>query len=392
MISAEIPGEDAGVAWARRPGPRMILAQARERFELGHRGDRVTVGAGLTDDQRVQVGRLLGLRWVRSGKPVTLGMLRRALRSTAAPTMNESDALENLLVRLGGSIRDVRSEEVAAEAERELRRTAATAQLVGVGVAVPVAETAVAGRWLGPPDDQLHVRAARVAAAWVALPALGRTVLLATLASTALDSPHDLDRDTETGRAVARLLAATARHQLGEDPARTSAVTTAASWRDAWASAGVLCDRVSSTVLVLNLRLEGTAPAVSISRAGADGGEPCWLTMRSLLGDFGGGPGLCTLRVCENPAVVEAAADELGRASAPLVCTYGRPSAAAMTLLGRLAEQGWRLLVSADRDLAGRQIAAELLALRGAQPWCPDVVGLYEEDRLTALVADLGSG
>jgi hypothetical protein len=48
--------------------------------------------------------------------------------------------------------------------------------------------------------------------------------------------------------------------------------------------------------------------------------------------------------------------------------------------------------VSADRDKAGGEIARELCArLPRATPWLAGASGLYEEDRLGALVDDLES-
>jgi len=57
--------------------------------------------------------------------------------------------------------------------------------------------------------------------------------------------------------------------------------------------------------------------------------------------------------VCENVTVLEAAADELGSACPPMVCTDGVPSSAALDLVGRLAAEGCRISVRADVDEAG---------------------------------------
>jgi len=60
--------------------------------------------------------------------------------------------------------------------------------------------------------------------------------------------------------------------------------------------------------------------------------------------------------VCENPPVVEAAADALGAACPPLVCTDGVPTAAVLELLDRLVASGCDLWVRADFDAAGQTI------------------------------------
>lgn len=138
-----------------------------------------------------------------------------------------------------------------------------------------------------------------------------------------------------------------------------------AEWRrEAWASAGLLRDDVSSTVLSLNLR--GT-PSLDWM---ADTGEPAVLTLRSLtrhtpvpvVTTTG------TVHVCENPAVLSAAADTFGRACPPMVCLQGQPSAAALTLLRGLSAQGAGLLYHGDFDWGGVRIAT---ALRRSVPWRP---------------------
>lgn len=98
--------------------------------------------------------------------------------------------------------------------------------------------------------------------------------------------------------------------------------------------------------------------------------------------------------VCENPSVVEAAADRLGAPCPPLVCLYGRPSVAAWAVLDAVAAAGGVLRVSTDRDAAGNQIAAEVLARFGAErvvPWLAEADGVYEEERLEALLGDLAA-
>jgi hypothetical protein len=84
--------------------------------------------------------------------------------------------------------------------------------------------------------------------------------------------------------------------------------------------------------------------------------EPLWLTWRSLSGTFRTEDP--EVFVCENPSVLIAAADDLGMQGLPLVCTNGRPSAAAMRLLTGLAAAGAVLHVRADDDPAGQEIVS----------------------------------
>jgi uncharacterized protein (TIGR02679 family) len=73
--------------------------------------------------------------------------------------------------------------------------------------------------------------------------------------------------------------------------------------------------------------------------------------------------------VCENPSIVEAAADALGGRAAALVCVEGVPSTAALDLLRGFAAGGARLLAHADFDWAGLRIVGQLSATVGATPW-----------------------
>ncbi|MGX4689073.1 TIGR02679 family protein [Streptomyces sp. JNUCC 63] len=136
-----------------------------------------------------------------------------------------------------------------------------------------------------------------------------------------------------------------------------------AEWRrEAWASAGLLKDALSSTVLTLGLR--GT-PALDWA---ADSGEPAVLTLRQLTRI----PPRTTptaVHVCENPTVLATAADTLGPTCPPLICLQGQPSAAALTLLRHLHAHGSVLRYHGDFDWGGLRIAAALLHRVPWRPW-----------------------
>ncbi|MEZ5704819.1 MAG: DUF2399 domain-containing protein [Burkholderiaceae bacterium] len=51
--------------------------------------------------------------------------------------------------------------------------------------------------------------------------------------------------------------------------------------------------------------------------------------------------------VCENPNIVSIAADRLGAACAPLVCTDGMPAAAQRVLLKQLSDAGTSCCITA---------------------------------------------
>ena len=64
------------------------------------------------------------------------------------------------------------------------------------------------------------------------------------------------------------------------------------------------------------------------------------------------------VRICENPVVIAAAADELGSRCPPLVCVGGQPSAAGWRLLDLLAAGGAEFRYHGDFDWGGIRIAS----------------------------------
>lgn len=380
-------------SWARTRGGGLLLAQVRAQLEAGRGGDRSAVTVTLDGAARADVGRLLGLAWEKSGQRVALGKLRAAVAA-------EGGELEDLLRAIGGPLRDRPAERAAAKAVRAERQVGARQLLLDAGMHPAAVEVVLARRWFGSDtSEELTATSIQVAALLTELGASApEGTLLAALASDLYDDPHALDRNRALGRAAARALAAHGAARGGHEGAELAAAAAAscassAGWRATWAAAGVTCDEVSSTVLVLNLPLPGPGPAGALLRAAAVVGEPVWLTARSLRGTGSAGlPELAclTVRVCENPAVVEAAATALGVRCPPLVCTYGRPSTGAWLLLDAVAGAGAIVLVSGDRDVAGLEISRDLLGrLPGSQAWLPEAPGLYEEDRLRTLLSDL---
>jgi len=150
-----------------------------------------------------------------------------------------------------------------------------------------------------------------------------------------------------------------------------------AEWRrTVWAAVGVLCGELTSPVLTLNLGGDRETPTGRVLREWAQVGEPVHLTARQLLKHP---PSLDSLRrrqvyVCENPTVVAEAANRLGAASAPLVCTSSHPAAAATTLLRLLASAGAELLYHGDFDWPGITIANGIFARFAARPWRMDAL------------------
>jgi uncharacterized protein (TIGR02679 family) len=358
--------------WARLPGPAKVLAAARQRLEAGHGMTGSPLRASLTQEERGQVAKLLGTTWMLSGRQVGANALTEAIRSLGTD-------LETLLISTGEPLRNRPAEKAAALRGAEDERAQAVDALAAAGVPPASAATWVSRRGLPRAGTgQLLDLAGRCARVWQQLPGTaGSTVLLTVLAAGALGDPHALDRGSAVAAGVLRL--------LGYDvPA------TAESWRATWDEIGVVCDPVSSRVLVLNLVLRGDAAAGRLTDAA--GAEPLWLTWRSLVGTF-----RCDapdVYVCENPSVLIAAADQLGDRSLPLVCTNGRPSAAARRLLTGLAGSGTSLHVRADADTAGREIVSALnAAIPKMRLWRyslePAPHPRYEEQDLELLLRDL---
>ncbi|MGW3108718.1 TIGR02679 family protein [Streptomyces sp. NPDC001100] len=178
-------------------------------------------------------------------------------------------------------------------------------------------------------------------------------VSLPAFAATALGDAHALDDGTPLATIVLSGIRALTGFPDGNG----------AEWRrEAWASAGLLRDALSSTVLTLGLR--GT-PALDWM---TDAGEPAVLTLRQLTHN----PPRTTpevVYVCENPTVVATAADTHGPTCPPLVCLQGQPSAAALTLLRHLHSHGSMLRYHGDFDWGGLRIADALLRRVPWQPW-----------------------
>lgn len=159
------------------------------------------------------------------------------------------------------------------------------------------------------------------------------------LAACAVGDSHALDGNTLLCRALAR---------IAQQPNTTP--------REVWTYYRVLPDEVSSSVLILNLRLRG-GPLAHAINGFADAGEPYRLLLRQC------GPLLpqrkknASIYVCENPSVLEAAAIKHSVNSAPMICTEGQPSRACQNLLIACAEQSLPMCYHGDFDWGGIRIA-----------------------------------
>lgn len=350
------------VAWARLTGPVLVLDAIRGRAERGFNTEDGTLRIALTASQRGEVARLVGTAWDISGRPVRLKDLAAALGDHGLTVREFIETLD------GASIVSRHHRRAERQTTADAERSVAAALLTEAGI-----DAAAARAWLDDPgtprpgDGELCALTERTLHVWSRLPGVDRpSVRLAQVAATVLNDAHALDHKEPLGRAVSRLIAHV--HELPR-PLRPGR-----DWRRAWDAGGVRCDGVSSRVLVLNLPLYGDAPAARWSTAAP--GEPLWLSLRSLTGTWSVPPATSVF-VCENPTVLEAAADELGPDCPALICTDGMPSNTALDLLAGLAATTDEIAVRADIDDAGFVVVGQLLsAAPAATTWRYDA-GTY---------------
>lgn len=141
--------------------------------------------------------------------------------------------------------------------------------------------------------------------------------------------------------------------------------------RALWETAGVSVDALSSRVLVLGYRVREDHLTARWLNEAAEVGIPFPLTVDMLT------RGTVTntsesVFVCENVAVLAAAARTLGPRSSTLICTDGQPSAALHRLLASRAN-GTTIRWRADFDWAGLHMVTRAISRYDAEPWRMDV-------------------
>ncbi|QNE18229.1 DUF2399 domain-containing protein [Kribbella qitaiheensis] len=204
-------------------------------------------------------------------------------------------------------------------------------------------------------DDDTSVRqlidALAEALAWVSTKP--GPISLAKLAHDITGDPHYFDLKDLAG---SRLLAGVA--ELHNQPAPTRPHLV----RAFLASAGIIADRLLSTVLLHNVVAVGDGP---IDRRLRDSANPVALTYLDLTSTpptFG--PQVLT--VVENPSVLEAAMAAGARHA--FACTSGNLGHVDHALLQLAADQRLDLRYSGDLDSAGHEIARTVVNWYGASP------------------------
>ena len=341
-----------------------LVRRARDRLEAGRPLTGTVTLAGATAEQRRAVERLTG-RPPRSGTSLSVSLpeVDRVLReSGAAP-----GGLAAAVVLLTGPLRD---------RDRDRMDTASAWAAAFAPLDDAVAGRAELAAWRAWLDATGVVR--RLAPSpTVALPLLNqvaavlrrlpsRGIPIGRLAAECCGDAHALDDGHPAGTVALSAVRALAGLPF-------AAELSADSRRTVWASAGVHLDDLSSLVLCLGMPGDTHTALGRLLALHRETGQPAMLTLRQLRShDEALSAGL--VRICENPVVIAAAADELGRRCPPLVCVGGQPSAAGWRLLDLLAAGGAEFRYHGDFDWGGIRIASAVRQRVGQaqshwQPW-----------------------
>ena len=320
-----------------------LRRRLRGRYERGVEDGVVTLGK-LTPLERAALCGLLGRR------PGEGSSLRFSIEDLDVALRNGglADSLRGALCLLDGPItnRSAQRADLLARWERvaALDIEPRLAALLGDARAIGMLKRVSGG------DSEFATRLCQAASRVLTrLPAPAQA--RSQLAADALGDAHGLD----PGRPVARLVLSALRRRAADDEDADSEETV----RETWAAAGVMVNELARPALFLNL-----------PGALAMAGEPAYLSLRALLRSppawkLEG----CPVFVCENPNLVAIAADVLGTACAPLVCTDGMPAAAQRALLHQLKEAGAMLRYHGDFDWPGIVIGNLVTRQFGATPW-----------------------
>lgn len=343
---------------AARPELRRLWQLAHRRLEQtgGLPSRAFATMPAPTADERLAVDRLLGTRSRGAAVRVALDRLDTVLRQRAATS------LVDVVQAACGPLRDLPAER-ARQIELDQRFWEAAAEHRAVArhpdLAPWFAQVRATGRLrrLDDPFRRLQ-QTLDVLAELPTSPPTGRS----SLAAVVLGESHALDDGQPTGRLVVAALA----HLSGEDEPR---VLDAAGRRSLWLEFGVRTDETSSTVLTLGLRPHPAGPLTEAAGQWATAGVPLPIPLAALATESWTVPARTVVSVCENPALVEAAALRFSAASPPLVCVEGMPSLAARRLLTSLRDGGASLRYHGDFGSGGVAIANVVIGQLGAEPW-----------------------
>ena len=346
------------------PGLSKLRLRLRARYERGTTRDEFILTTLGADERRALAG-LLGRRTLAADSM----RLRRSEIDAALSRAGIASTLRDALEFLDGPVLDRRAERAAREQSWDAAFSSVEEPRLVVLLA-DVAGAALVKRLSGSNAQRAAALLAQAARVLTRLP--GRGISLAQLAADVLGDSHGLDH----GRAVATIVLRTCAAAPSIDAIEAAGLQNAdESFRERWARLGVTVNELALPALCLNL------PIMSADFTHPKG-EPLHLSLRRLLRRP---PAWAVAHrevfVCENSNVVAIAADRLGPACAPLICTDGMPSAAPQTLLAQLGAAGARLRYHGDFDWAGLVIGNFVMREFEAEPW-----RFGKEDYLSATV------
>ncbi|QDY78089.1 TIGR02679 family protein [Streptomyces qinzhouensis] len=349
--------------WLKGTGLNRLWEGIRQRLESN--GVQATGSLRLTAlnaQERNDLSLLLGKPLTGTTVTVRLDLLDARLRASAAGL-----GLRETLEELGPPLTDRR----AVRADMAARREQVWSSLASSLDASPLSGREWARRWYdllrraGVPGGVAPEAAVRTLQQAVHVltallgpernGALGRGELAAMVTGSA----HGLDDGTWLARLVQRGVALAHGTEVPDD---------AAGRRALWRLVSITPDEVSSTVLVYGLRPDGEGWRERALRERAEQHAEAHLTPRDLHGLHGLRlPAGTLIRICENPRVVEAAAD--AACVHPLVCTSGSAATVVLTLLDALAATGCRFAYHGDFDWPGIALANRVMRRYEALPW-----------------------
>ncbi|HEY1322585.1 MAG TPA: TIGR02679 family protein [Streptosporangiaceae bacterium] len=344
-----------------------LVRRARDRLEAGRPLTGTVTLPAATGEQRRAAERLTG-RAARSGASLSVSLpeVDRILRdSGAAP-----GGLAEAITLLTGPLRDRHREQADLAAAWETAFASLDAAVDGRDELARwrgwLDATGVVRR-LAPQPAQAGLLLTQVAAVLRRLPSSG--VPIGRLAAECCGDAHALDDGRPAGTLVLSAVRALAGLPFAADPG-------AGFRRASWAAVGVHLDELSSLALCLGLPGD-TRTALGRTLASCrEAGQPAVLTLRQLRCHTEplttGSQPTARVRICENPVVVAAAADELGAGCQPLVCVGGQPSAAGWRLLELLAAGGAEFGYHGDFDWGGVRIAGAVYHRVNWRPWWYD--------------------
>jgi uncharacterized protein (TIGR02679 family) len=356
-----VTGGASNIDHYRGPEYQRLFAAARRSLE--NSGGDLTAGVSVPDPDEAERRAIIGI----TGKFRSASSARISVRLADLDTAVRTGTglgLADLLATIGGPLRDRPAERLAAATARAAALH--TAESSGLHDSCDWYRTWLEGvvgdgtltKLLNQGETAQLTRAIRVLE-HLTDPTVGTApVMLPALAVNMTGDTKALGHGTILSNLILRALAI----RTGKDrPANPE------DRRELWDAFNVIVDDLASRVLVLNLSADGAGLGEWLTGA-TRYGTPFHVTLHQLVTH--------PIRlhhplvyVCENPAILRRAAGDLGPASAPLICTEGRPSTAFHRLARAITEGGGELRYHGDFDWPGIAIATQVMQRHNARPW-----------------------